>query len=269
MITRRTTLLRQSFPSRERYNAQSQNGLKNAGQISQYAATYTGCLFILGGSVLEIVARAKTYTSLFSALILALSPFAVSANEAPAEFFLYGYEFAPSEGDSFTRTKTITTGDHHCESSCKGEPTRTGYRIEDRAQGPNEQIVDASLSCDSGLCAFSQVISVNHNTTSSYATFDVWSRPMNWTLTTTFVPIEWVQGDRKQIDNDRVEAGSVFLIEHDRRNFIGIDMDVEIPNLGRVRMNPSSPLEPYFSLINKSTVGFTDTYSIRFNGTSG
>ena len=91
---------------------------------------------------------------------------------------------------------------------------------------------------------------------------------MNWTLTTTFVPIEWVRGERKQIDNDRVETGSVFLIDHDRRSFIGIDMDVDIPDLGRVRMNPSAPVEPYFSLINKSTVGFTDTYSIRFNGLS-
>lgn len=89
---------------------------------------------------------------------------------------------------------------------------------------------------------------------------------MNWTLTTMFVPLEQVRGDRIQIDNDRVEAGSVFLVSHDRNELLGIDMDVDIPDLGRIRMTPSSPIEPYFTLIHKSSVGSVDTYSIRYNG---
>ena len=205
------------------------------------------------GLLLAITALYSPYTPAF-------------AQGSTMEFFLYGYEPTAKEGDPFTRTKTIKTGNHHCSSHCKGEPTRTGYRIQDRVQNSNERITDASLSCDSGLCAYSHVISVGHTKEASHAAFDVWSRPMNWTLTTTFVPIEWVRGDRKQLDNDRVEKGSVFLIEHDRRRHIGVDLDVDIPNLGRIRMTPSDPIDPYFKLINKSSVGYTDTYSILYIG---
>lgn len=215
----------------------------------------------------------RLISTLFSAaFVLALSVVSVSAQEEPAEYFLYGYEFKAEEGERFTRTETVRTGDHHCDDklfeSCKGEPTRTGYRIEDRIDSAAERIVDASLSCDSGLCAFSQVVRVGYNNSSSWAAFDVWSRPMNWTLTTSFVPLEWIRGEQKQVDNDRVEAGSIFLVEHNRRTFISMDMDVDIPGLGRVRMSPGNPIEPYFSLVHKDSVGFTDIFNIRYNGDS-
>lgn len=189
-----------------------------------------------------------------------------NAQEVEMEFFLYGYGFAQEEGESFQRTKSLKTGDHHCDRDCKGEPTRTGYRIEMRPENKNEKFTGASVACESALCGFSQTHYVRHSATLASTAFDVWSRPMLWTLTATVTPFEIVRGDQTQLDNDRVKAGTVFQVEHNKREYLDVDMDVRLPGIGTIRVNPSDPPAPFFKLLSTSEVGFVATYSILYSG---
>jgi len=84
-------------------------------------------------------------------------------------------------GDDFT---TISTRDHHCESHCTGEPTRTNYVIELPVVEPPFRYSNPKLTCGSGPCAFSKEIatSVTWSGRKAKASFDVWSHPMTWRL---------------------------------------------------------------------------------------
>jgi len=88
---------------------------------------------------------------------------------------------APVKGG--VRSQLLTTGDHHCARDCRGEPTRTGYRIVlDAPSG--SRLANPALRCVSGPCAFSQVLSVQleNGGARARAAFDVWSRPTTWQL---------------------------------------------------------------------------------------
>lgn len=78
---------------------------------------------------------------------------------------------------------TRSTGDHHCERNCQGEPTRTNYRLELRSD-PGFRLVQPELSCLGGACPWSQVhgISSQEDGRLIIASFDVWSRPTTWRL---------------------------------------------------------------------------------------
>lgn len=64
----------------------------------------------------------ETRPGLLSGAIVAtaLTATSVVAEKAVSEYFLYGYPIATREGKPFTRTVTIETGNHHCDSDCKG-----------------------------------------------------------------------------------------------------------------------------------------------------
>ena len=127
-------------------------------------------------------------------------------------------------------TKSITTGDHHCEFHCEGEPTRTPYRIDYSVDVNEYQITDAKLSCDAGAsCSYSQVGGVNYTKNTAYAAFDVWSRPSTWTLTIQRQKIQNVAGETVQIDSGQLEVGKSFIIEHDKSLYQDIELEVNMP----------------------------------------
>ncbi len=87
------------------------------------------------------------------------------------------------------------TPDRHCSSRCHGEPTRGPNRIEMAVAGGNVLLAGAkrfvgspSLACTGGggACGFygSPNTYITDNATKAVATWDTWSRPTTWTLTT-------------------------------------------------------------------------------------
>jgi len=169
-------------------------------------------------------------------------------------------------GKEETRIKSIITGNHHCSHSCKGEPTRTPYRIDYNVLASKFKIIDAKIECGSGPCAYSGDISVKHTETSAWATFDVWSRPTTWTLNVTVKPIKIISGMVEQIDSDEVEKGKTFIVEHDINKYIDVEIETKLPKLGDIRMNPKSPIKPFFKKIGMSKFGNIYTYTIQYLG---
>jgi len=78
---------------------------------------------------------------------------------------------------------TRSTADHHCSRNCEGEPTRTNYRLELRAES-GYRLLGPSLECVAGACPWSQVHSVQLQDDGrlAVASFDVWGRPTTWRL---------------------------------------------------------------------------------------
>ncbi|MBK7535612.1 MAG: hypothetical protein IPI49_09645 [Myxococcales bacterium] len=87
-----------------------------------------------------------------------------------------------------------TTGNHHCESNCRHERTRTGYsltiKVPSTQQSPpisnDRRLRKPVLRCISGPCGgWHKVKTVYLSEGNSRATgkFDVWSRPTEWELT--------------------------------------------------------------------------------------
>lgn len=87
------------------------------------------------------------------------------------------------------------TPDRHCDSDCRGERTRGPNRIEMAVAGGNVQSVGykrfvgtPSLVCVGGgsscLYAGAQNTYITENAAKAVATWDTWSRPTTWTLTT-------------------------------------------------------------------------------------
>lgn len=81
------------------------------------------------------------------------------------------------------RATTISTGNHHCERKCRGEPTRTNYKGE-IVVGSGERLRDPSLTCKGGPCeGWNQVIVVENVTPQHVrGSVDVWSKPTTWEL---------------------------------------------------------------------------------------
>ena len=92
-----------------------------------------------------------------------------------------------------TKTTTISTRDHHCSKHCKGEPTRTNYRVRlPSVAHPTFSYRNARLQCVSGPCGgWNKVIFVKIEPQpkgkqlywTAKASFDVWSKPTTWKLT--------------------------------------------------------------------------------------
>jgi hypothetical protein len=89
------------------------------------------------------------------------------------------------------------TEDHHCESNCRGEPTRTNYKLDLAAEGDTE-LRNPELRCVQGPChGWNEVrqVSVSADGKLVSASWDVWTRPTTWRLSAEVVR--------------RVEAGRV------------------------------------------------------------
>lgn len=83
-----------------------------------------------------------------------------------------------------TVANSLMTGNHHCESDCRGEPTRTNYVLTLRAQ-PGHILRNPSLRCEGQGCSYSETlfVTVGDDGREARASFDVWSLPTNWTIT--------------------------------------------------------------------------------------
>lgn len=89
-----------------------------------------------------------------------------------------------------------TTGDHHCESDCEGEPTRTNYtlKLEPKSNGvrltaSDGYLKDLKFQCMEGNCGgWNEVKEVRLlNKVTGYASWDVWTRPTRWRLSGKWV----------------------------------------------------------------------------------
>lgn len=163
-------------------------------------------------------------------------------------------------------TESIQTGDHHCPRNCKGEPTRTAYRINYAVKVNEYEITDAKLSCDAGAsCSYNQVKGVGHTKNTAYGAFEVWSRPSTWTLTVQRRKILDVDGKTVQIDSDELKAGKSFVVEHDMALYKDIELEVNMP-FGVITMDPKDPSNKYFELLGKSNFGTKVKYTLLFKG---
>ncbi len=78
--------------------------------------------------------------------IVAMSPIAPSSKPV-IELETIVYAETPLGAKSVTKT----TGDHHCDRNCEGEPTRTNYSLE-LAAGSDSLLKSPSLKCSAGPC---------------------------------------------------------------------------------------------------------------------
>ncbi|EPX4130577.1 hypothetical protein ACW0FT_003726 [Vibrio alginolyticus] len=175
-------------------------------------------------------------------------------------------EYATKLGPIETDTKSINTKDHHCDSNCKGEPTRTAYRIDYSVNPLEYKIVGASLACDAGAsCSYNGNRKTGFTNNTAFGSFDVWSRPSKWTLTIQRQPILNIDGKIHQIDSDHVRSGRSFVIIHDTSKYKAIELEVTMP-FGQLTMNPANPVDKYFELVSSSKIGTTHKYTILFKG---
>jgi hypothetical protein len=87
---------------------------------------------------------------------------------------------------------TRDTGDHHCSSNCRNEPTLTNYNVTMKVTGSgrvppilgDQRLLEPTLRCIAGPCAFSRTNAVylSESDTRATATFAVWSRPTTFEL---------------------------------------------------------------------------------------
>jgi len=181
-------------------------------------------------------------------------------------YSLIGYPPEIVLGDVIQFTKSLTTGNHHCEEYCKGEPTRTSYRIEQTIDQSKYKVVGASLSCDSALCGYAKSHGAKFNESSASGTFDVWSRPMLWTLTTSVQEKKIEKGEPVQIDSDAIKPGKTFIIENNITEYLNVLIDVDVPKVGTLRIDPKNPPAEYFQLLSSTKIDEMETFTLKYLG---
>lgn len=208
----------------------------------------------------------KIFTRVFltTMLLISFTNIATAQQETDLTFYLYGYPAQTEYGQQQTISETLRTGDHHCSSHCKGEPTRTSYRIQKPIKSSKFKIIDVGLACNSGFCGFSDSAKTGFSANMAWGSFDVWSRPMLWTLNIKVKPAKVIRGKAVQIDSDVVQLGSTFIIIHDKKKYLDLALEVDIPNIGKVRIDPSAPPQKYFELISKTTSQYQNSYSLLY-----
>lgn len=83
-----------------------------------------------------------------------------------------------------TRDVILRTGDHHCRFFCRGEPTRTNYRLELAVDG-DTYLRNPEVRCVDGPChGWNEVRRVRMAPDGRRATasWDVWTKPTTWRL---------------------------------------------------------------------------------------
>jgi hypothetical protein len=82
-------------------------------------------------------------------------------------------------------SKDLITGDHHCSRHCRGEPTRTTYKIEIQVAS-GHRLKNPKLECIGGTCGGwhdNEKMRIDDDGKHVIATFDMWTRPQQWRLT--------------------------------------------------------------------------------------
>lgn len=208
----------------------------------------------------------KNFTRVFlsTMLLISFTNIASAEQESDLTFYLYGYPAQIGYGQQETIVESLRTGNHHCSSHCKGEPTRTSYRIQKNIDSSKFKIVGVGLTCNSGLCGFSDSAKTGFSENMAWGSFDVWSRPMLWTLNVKVKPSKVIRGKAVQIDSDVVQLGSTFIIIHDKKKYLDLALEVDIPYIGRIRIDPSAPPKKYFELISKTSSQYQNSYSLLY-----
>lgn len=95
-----------------------------------------------------------------------------------------------AEGQPQDVYQDFTTGDHHCSSNCRGEPTRTNYTLRlDGSSWGDGYMKDLRLDCIGGPCEWHEVRECRLlNSKVGYGSWDVWTRPTTWRLAAKWVP---------------------------------------------------------------------------------
>jgi hypothetical protein len=157
----------------------------------------------------------------------------------------------------------ITTGDHNCESNCRGEPTRTPYSLALRAEQPGDIIGDPQLICQSQLCVFSaQGPILGAGTAQVVASFDVWSRPMKWTLVgNEYSPIytEIERPGQSPDPSERtIDHGAIVTVMQPKGSssiHLVFKLQTSQPpteEASAINFNPLNPPTEYFSLLDQA-----------------
>jgi hypothetical protein len=82
------------------------------------------------------------------------------------------------------KSVTKTTGDHHCEHNCEGEPTRTSYSTLLIASD-DSLLKNPVLKCTTGPChGWNQIhfARIEEGGKKAAASWDVWTHPTTWEL---------------------------------------------------------------------------------------
>ena len=86
-------------------------------------------------------------------------------------------------------SKVRGTKNHHCERNCRGEPTRTNYKIALNLplskEGFRRELRNPTLRCIDGPCGgWNRVIEarISNDGRRAVGSFDVWSLPTTWRL---------------------------------------------------------------------------------------
>jgi hypothetical protein len=105
----------------------------------------------------------------------------------------------PYQGESEPQEIWVekVTGDHHCSSNCKGEPTRTNYTMKLETRDNSGRLLSSEdgylkepkLNCVDGPCGGWHEIKELRliSQTVAYGSWDVWTRPTKWRLSAKWV----------------------------------------------------------------------------------
>ncbi len=106
-------------------------------------------------------------------------------NPEPAPVTLEFETIVYAETPLGIKSTETTTRDHHCETNCQGEPTRTNYKLL-LSGDENTLFKNPKLSCSSGPCeGWNAVLAVRleDGGRTATASWDVWAHPTTWALT--------------------------------------------------------------------------------------
>ena len=133
------------------------------------------------------------------------------------------YEWQKIRGES----KVKGTGNHHCESNCRGEPTRTNYTITldllQSEDGVRRELRNPQLMCVSGPCgAWNDIIGarITRDGLRAVGNFDVWSKPTSWRLSADVYEYRIVKEYEKSEENLDVSTDQVFELDHPEVNAV-------------------------------------------------
>lgn len=237
-----------------------------SGKLNIVPATLVADLQYKSGLIFKRWKRTRIETPFFFALL------PKDAGSVAAEQTLprHGWVTLPAGASN-----TVTTGDHHCSSNCRNEPTRTTYLATLQVSGGNgkvgdQRLVGLTLECTSGSCAFSKKgeLAMDRGNSIARWPFDVWSRPTTWiirgavqewrvigdTTRTTDLPLRWAEDTTL-----RVPQEATFL--RIRGTLIGnIPVDFAVDN-------PAS--SDLLSVIQQGTAGTDKVYQIRLRAPKG
>lgn len=116
------------------------------------------------------------------------------SEEAPIEIKAEWQETSVQKLDVVKVKKDTLTGNHHCKSNCRGEPTRTTYSIKIDKQNENGELRNPELKGSRSFFGREKIEVLNSKLIIAY--FDVWSRPKRYELVADWIPFSTTTHNR-------------------------------------------------------------------------